>query len=238
VAVIPAGTFLIGLPASEEGGDSDEGPQQEVSIQSFAFGRTEVTFDEYDRFARATGRELPDDEGWGRGNRPVINVSWYDAVAYAEWLSDQTGKACRLLTETEWEYTARAGTTPPFSTGDCITIDQANYAGNYDYTTCGAKTGVFLGETIPAVSPPPNHWELHEVHNNVWEWMQDCWHDNYEGSPSSCAVWEEGGDSNLHMIRGGSLGFKPVEIRSAYREGFTADDAEDSIGFLLARTLD
>ena len=123
---------------------------------AFAIGRTEVTFAQYDRFAAATGREKPDDAGWGRGERPVINVSWHDAVAYTEWLSAQTGHPYRLPGEAGWEYAARAGTTGPFWTGDCIHTDQANYDGNYDYAGCGARTGVYRARTVPAGSLPPN----------------------------------------------------------------------------------
>ncbi|MEW8427686.1 MAG: formylglycine-generating enzyme family protein [Candidatus Thiodiazotropha sp.] len=237
MVLIPAGTFLMGSPASEEGRDDDEGPQHEVSLRAFELGKTEVTFDEYDRFARATGRVLPDDEGWGRGDRPVINVSWDDALAYTQWLSEQTDKAYRLPTEAEWEYAARAGTTTPFSTGDCITTDQANYNGTFAYAGCGAKTGVFRGETVPAGSLPPNPWGLHEVHGNAWEWVRDCWHENYTSAPKDGTAWESGGECALRVVRGGGWNDDPEHLRSAYRNRFTTDEAAGSLGFRLARTL-
>ncbi|MGD8912615.1 MAG: formylglycine-generating enzyme family protein [Candidatus Thiodiazotropha sp.] len=234
---IPAGRFLMGSPASETDRYSNEGPQHEVTLRAFALGKTEVPFDEYDRFARATGRELPDDEGWGRGKRPVINVSWNDAPAYAQWLSEETGKRYRLPTEAEWEYAARAGTTTPFSTGECITTDQANYDGNYDYAGCGAKTWVDRGATLAAGSLPPNPWGLHEVHGNVWEWVQDCWHDNYEGAPKDGAAWETDGDCTLGVVRGGDWDNTPENLRSANRLRVTTYVAYSILAFRLARTL-
>ncbi|VFM94999.1 MAG: PEGA domain-containing protein [Candidatus Kentron sp. G] len=154
---IPGGCFQMGSPTSEKKRDGDE-RQHRVCVEGFALGKYEVTFAEYDRFARATGRNLPSDSGWGRGRRPVIRVSWHDATAYAEWLSRETGKQYRLPTEAEWEYAARAGTTTAFSTGRCIHTNQANYNGNVDYAGCGAKTGVDRGKTVPVGSLPANPW--------------------------------------------------------------------------------
>jgi formylglycine-generating enzyme required for sulfatase activity len=126
MAVIPAGSFLMGSPSSEEGRASDEGPQHIVTIRRlFAIGVYAVTFDEYDAFCAATGRNKPEDQGWGRGSRPVINVSWYGAVAYCEWLSQETGHTYRLPSEAEWEYACRAGSATPFHFGETITTDQA-----------------------------------------------------------------------------------------------------------------
>jgi formylglycine-generating enzyme required for sulfatase activity len=135
----------------------------------------------------------------------VINVSWDDARAYADWLSDQTGQRYRLPTEAEWEYAARAGTTTPFWTGDCIHTDQANYDGNYDYNGCGAKTGVHRGQTVPAGSLPANAFGLHEIAGNVWEWVEDCWHSSYAGAPTDGSAWVEadGGECS-RVVRGGS----------------------------------
>jgi formylglycine-generating enzyme required for sulfatase activity len=235
--VLPAGSFLMGSPDDEPGRSSDEDPRHTVKIASFAIGRTEVTFEQYDRFARATDRKLPDDWGWGRGNRPVINVSWADATAYAVWLSEQTGQRYRLPSEAEWEYAARAGTPTPFSTGDCIHTDQVNYNGEYDYADCGAKTGLYRGKTVPAGSLRANPWGLHEVHGNVWEWVQDCWHPNYEGAPKDGTAWEAGGDCALRVVRGGGWSGDPVYLRSAFRGRFSADGAIGNLGFRLARTL-
>jgi formylglycine-generating enzyme required for sulfatase activity len=168
---------------------------------------------------------------------PVVCVSWNDAKAFAEWLSTRTGQAYRLPTEVEWEYAARAGTTTPFSTGECITTDQANYDGNYDYAGCGAKTGVDRGATLAAGSLPPNPWGLHDVHGNVWEWVQDCWHDNYEGAPKDGAAWETDGDCTLRVVRGGDWDNTPENLRSANRLRVTTYVAYSILGFRLARTL-
>ena len=231
---LPGGTFLMGSP--DGAGDADEHPQHAVSIRPFAIGRTEVTFDDYDRFAEATGRETPDDVRWGRGDRPVINVSWEDAVAYAGWLSDQTGQRYRLPSEAEWEYAARAGTRTAFWTGDCIDTDQANYDGNYDYQDCGAKTGVYRSETVPVGSLPANAFGLHEVAGNVWEWVRDCWNDGYDGAPDDGSAWESG-DCARRVVRGGGWDGEPVNIRSAFRFRFTPDVAYGYLGFRLARAL-
>ncbi|MBW9267390.1 MAG: SUMF1/EgtB/PvdO family nonheme iron enzyme [Candidatus Thiodiazotropha sp. (ex. Lucinisca nassula)] len=232
---IPAGSFMMGSPKSETGRDSDEGPQRKVQIRSFALGKTEVTFAEYDRFADATGRKRPDDQSWGRGSRPVINVSWNDAVAYAEWLSGETGKSYRLPSEAEWEYAARAGMPTPFSTGTCITTEQANYDGNYDYAGCGANTGVYRQKTVTTGSLPSNPWELHEVHGNVWEWVQDCYVDSYKGAPSDGAP-RVSGACGYRVLRGGSWDFKPQYVRSALRSGDAPAYRNNNVGFRLART--
>ena len=238
--VIPAGEFRMGSPEDEPARYGDEGPQHRVRIKNaFALGVTAVTFQEYDRFARATRRKLPGDEGWGRGKRPVIYVSWKDATAYAKWLSGQTGQQYRLPTEAEWEYAARAGTTTLFSTGDCITTSRANYDGNYDYADCGAKTGVYRRKTVPAGSLPANPWGLYEMHGNVWEWTADCWHENYGGAPSDGGAWgkENNGDCSRRVRRGGAWYFKPRWLRSALRYRDFTNVAFDDTGFRLARGM-
>jgi len=234
--ILPRGTFTMGSPPEEPERDGDEGPQREVQIAPFAIGRTEVTFADYDRFAEATGRVKPDDEGWGRDDRPVINVSWYDAQAYAEWLSAQTGERYRLPTEAEWEYAARAGTTTPFWTGDCIHTDQANYDGNYDYNGCGANTGVYREQTVPAGSLPPNAFGLHEVAGNLREWVEDCWHSSYDGAPSDGSAWLDAGGYCSRVIRGGAWSTEARELRAAQRQSLLPAPHQ-SLGFRLARSL-
>jgi len=200
---------------------------------------TEVTFADYDRFARATGRRLPDDAGWGRGKHPVIDVSWNDARAYAEWLSRETGAVYRLPTEAEWEYAARAGTRTPFWTGDCIHTDEANYNGNYDYNGCGAKTGIYRQQTVAAGSLPANNWGLHEMPGNLWEWTADCWHSSYDNALVDGGPWgeENGGDCSRRVVCGGGWNDRPRDLRSANRGRDTSDEASVGLGFRFARAL-
>ena len=150
MVTIPAGRFLMGSPPDEPERLDPEGPQHLIEVPAFELGRYAVTFDEWDACVAAGGcTHKPEDNGWGRGRRPVINVSWDDAQTYVRWLSRVTGKTYRLPSEAEWEYACRAGTTTPFSTGRCIYTDQANFNGNYDYGDCGAKSGVYLEKTQP-----------------------------------------------------------------------------------------
>jgi len=233
---LPGGTFLMGSPANEPERSDVEGPQHPVRIAQFAIGKCAVTFAQYDAFCAATGRQPPGDHGWGRGERPVINVSWKDAVAYAAWLSKETGEHYRLPTEAEWEYAARAGTTTPFWTGRCITTDQANYDGNSEYNGCGAQTGVSRQQTVATGSLPANPWGLHEVHGNVWEWVQDPYHDSYAGGPADGRAWDAGGGS-ARVVRGGSWNNQPRRSRAAYRYRFEPEYRGDYLGFRLARTV-
>jgi formylglycine-generating enzyme required for sulfatase activity len=214
-----------------------------VGVDAFALGVAEVSFAEYDRFARATGRPLPPDGGWGRGNRPVINVSWTDAAAYADWLGEETGEDYFLPTEAQWEYAARAGTDTPFATGGCIHTDQANYNGVFDYAGCGARTGIFRGATQPASALPPNRWGLFHMHGNVWEWVQDCWQHGYGSPPVLAARAAEAAedparDCRRRVIRGGGWRFEPGFLRSAARIWFPPGTRNRDIGFRVARGLD
>ncbi|WP_058556215.1 formylglycine-generating enzyme family protein [Thiohalocapsa sp. ML1] len=237
--MLPDGSFKMGSPPGEPARWDDEGPQREVRIAPFAIGRTEVTFAEYDRFAEATGRYKPYDSGWGRGDRPVINVSWNDAQAYAEWLSDQTGERYRLPTEAEWEYAARGGTTTPFWTGDCIHTGQANYNGNYDYNGCGARTGVHRAQTVPAGSLLPNAFGLHEVAGNVWEWVEDCLHGDYDGGPADGSAWRRADEVKCirRVLRGGAWNDSASHLRSANRHSFHQTGENGHTGFRVARVL-
>jgi formylglycine-generating enzyme required for sulfatase activity len=240
MVAIPAGKFQMGCVSGKGCYDyDDELPVRTVTFtKPFAIGKHEVTFAEYDRFAEATEREKPSDRGWDRGKRPVINVSWDDTQAYASWLSAQTGKRYRLPTEAEWEYATRGGTATPFSTGECINTDQANYDGDYGWQDC-PKTGVYQAKTVEAGSLPANPWGLHEVHGNVWEWVQDCWHANYTGAPNDGTAWEasDGGDCGRRVVRGGSWFDVPEILRSAFRNRFDTDDRNVHLGFRLAQDL-
>ncbi len=235
MVVIPADSFTMGSPASEPGRYSDEGPQHQVTISSqFAAGRFEVTFDEWDACVRDSGCDhFPGDSGWVRGRRPVTNVSWDDAKQYAQWLSHKTGGNYRLLTEAEWEYVARAGTTTAFSFGSTITPQQANYHTNGFYAD--SPTAVSGGQTVPVGSYAPNAFGLYDVNGNVWEWTEDCWNANYDGAPADGSAWVAG-NCFLRVLRGGSWSSGPWALRSAFRSLFIASSRSTDYGFRLART--
>ena len=238
MVVVPAGSFMMGSPAGEEGRRENEGPQHEVTIpRRFAVGKYEVTFAEWDACVAGggCGGHRPDDRGWGRGRRPVISVSWEDAKAHVEWLSRKTGKRYRLLSEAEWEYVARAGTAGPFHFGRTISTDQANYDGNYTYGS--GRKGVDRKKTVSVGSFSANGFGLHDVHGNVWDWVEDCWHGDYSGAPTDGSAWTSGGDCGSRVLRGGSWFNQPRFLRSANRGGITAGNRDGSSGFRLARTL-
>ncbi len=232
MVVIPAGSFMMGSSDADKQADSDEKPQHKVAIaKAFAIGKYEVTFDEYDYFAKATQRELPNDSGWGRGKRPVINVSFKDALAYVKWLSDETGQAYRLPSEAEWEYAARAGTTTAYSWGDSIDCSKANYG--YFGDLCKTDKTKMVG------SYSANPWGLHDMAGNVWEWTMDCWHDNYQQAPADGSAWleQQNGDCDRRGVRGGSWGNGPQDLRSAFRFRYVTDVANFLLGFRVARAL-
>jgi formylglycine-generating enzyme required for sulfatase activity len=238
MVVVPGGEFMMGSPWGEDGRRDNEGPQHKVTIaKPFAVGKYEVTFAEWDACLGAGGcRHKPDDSGWGRGRRPVINVSWDDITKeYLPWLSRKTGKSYRLLSETEWEYAARAGTSTPFSMGPIITTDQANFDGMY--TLAGGSTrGERRQKTIDVGSFKPNGFGLHDVHGNVWEWVEDCYNDGYAGTPADgSAVAAVAGC--FRGLRGGSWSTGPQLLRSGYRFRLAPDIRYTFNGFRLARTL-
>jgi len=201
MVLIPAGTFRMGEKQSVH----------EVSVESFAMGRYPVTFAEYDYFCEATNREKPNDRGWGRDNRPVINVSWYDAVAYTEWLSEQTGQQYRLPTEAEWEYAARAGTETDYWWGNDIDKTKANYNSN-------------LGHTSPVGDYDANPFGLYDTSGNVWEWTCSEFTYEYNGKEKQCVT-----EASRLSIRGGSWDDFARDVRSAGRTA-TATWASGSPG--------
>ena len=240
MVVVPAGSFTMGSPPSEEGRYDGEGPRHRVRIpEPFAVGKYEVTFGEWDACVSdgGCGGHNPKDHGWGRNKRPVINVSWYDAQSYAGWLSRKTGKGYRLLSESEWEYAARAGTTGPFHTGGTISTDQANYAGILVYGS--GRKGVYRRKTVPVGSFAPNGFGLHDMHGNVWEWVEDCVNRSYAGAPADGSAWISG-NCLFHGLRGGSWNNEPRNLRSADRHWNAAGLRHyfsGSVGFRVARTL-
>ena len=226
MVVIPAGSFRMGCVSGRDCHD-DEHPVHEVQVESFELGKYEVTFEEYDQFTAATGRDWATGKGWGRGRRPVIHVSWEDAVAYTRWLSEQTGKRYRLPSAAEWEYAARAGTVTKYSWGNEIGRNRANCYG------CGSQWGG--KQTAPVGSFGPNGWGLHDMHGNVWEWVQDCWNGSYRGAPADGSAWESGVCSR-RVLRGGAWTSNPRSLRSADRLRDTTSIRHHTIGFRVART--
>jgi len=221
---LPSGKFEMGSSRSLIA--SNERPAHEVSLGSFYMGRYEVTFAEYDRFAKATGRGLPDDKGWGRGKRPVINVSWEDAAAYAQWLSKQSGAVYRLPTEAEWEYAAAGGADSLFWWGYDIGENQANCF------NCGGK---WAGkQTAPVDSFKPNPYGIHNTAGNVMEWVQDCYHPNYEGAPTDGSAWSSF-DCRERVARGGAYSKPGESMRATKRSRQTPASKLPILGFRLVR---
>ena len=229
---VPAGSFMMGSPSGEASRSNNEGPVHKVTIgDAFAVGVYEVTFDEWDACRRGGGcSHNPPDRGWGRGSRPVINVSWEDAQAYVRWLSRETGERYRLLSESEWEYVARAGTKTRYYWGDAVGRNQANCDG------CGSRWDG--KQTAPVGSFPANAYGLHDVHGNVREWVEDCWHGSYRGAPADGSAWTVGKSCERRVLRGGSWSLGPQNLRSAFRDWFTGGVRGSVAGFRVARTLD
>ena len=219
---IPAGKFRMG--DIQGGGNPDKQPVHEVSIKRFAMSRFEVTFVEYDKFAEATGREKPNDQGWGRGNRPVVVVSWKEATAYTEWLSEQTGKSYRLPSEAEWEYAARAGTETQYWWGNEIGKNRANCK------DCGSQWDA--KQTAPVGSFAKNPFGLYDTVGNVWEWVIDKYHDSSEGAPTDGSAWDKTGSDRV--LRGDSYYNSPHGAANRHLEGL--DDRFINVGFRIAVT--
>ncbi|WP_256077208.1 bifunctional serine/threonine-protein kinase/formylglycine-generating enzyme family protein [Massilia sp. YIM B04103] len=252
LVLIPTGRFQMGgaphehavalKAGSQQAWLERETPQRWVGIeQSFALGRYPVTVREWRQFARATGWESKLDVDWSAPGfaqddlHPVVCVSWNDAQLYLQWLSGITGQIYRLPSEAEWEYACRAGTRTAFSFGDTISTEQANYDGNFTYN--GGPRGTHRNGTCKVGSFPPNPWGLHDMHGNVWEWVQDTVHENYQGAPLDGRAWEEGGDAARRILRGGAWLYNPRYLRSALRNGYSAVLANDVVGFRVARKL-
>lgn len=228
---IPAGSFMMGSPAAEPGRLSDEGPQRQVVIaRPLAIGKYEVTFAEWDACVASGGCNgyRPDDLGWGRDHRPVINVSWQDAQSYVQWLSRRSGHRYRLLSEAEWEYAARAGTTTARYWGDAIGDGHAVCG------ECGSQWDKKL--TAPVGSFRPNPFGLHDMLGNVWEWTEDCYHDSYAGAPADGSARISGAGCRLRVLRGGTWLIDPGDLRAAFRFRNGSGVRYPFAGFRVART--
>ena len=266
MVVVPAGSYMMGSPASEAGRHDNEGPRHRVRIaQPFAVGVTEVTRGEFGRFVRETGHSTGngcwtvEDGEWeersGRNWRnpgysqtdvhPVACVSWEDAQAYARWLSRETGERYRLLSEAEWEYVARGEKSTARYWGQSES-DQCRHAnggdralkrryGDWEWSTSSCDDGHV--HTAPVGSYTTNGYGLHDVLGNVWEWVEDCWHEGYAGAPSNGSAWKSG-ECSRRVLRGGSWDDGPRDLRSAIRSRGTAGGRDNLTGFRVAKTLD
>lgn len=233
MVLVHPGCFQMGAPATENHSEADERPIRQVCIRyAYRMGQFEVTFAQFDRFAVATQRTLPRDNGWGRGSRPVIDVSWQDAVAYSRWLSQQSGKSFRLPSEAEWEYAARGGANTTYWWGNQIEKGRAVCI------SCGSPWDG--KQTAPVGSFPANALGVHDTAGNVYEWVQDCWHDNYTGAKSNGSAWQtaNSADCNRRVLRGGSWDSGPEFLRSANRADLWPGNRSVNIGFRLLQEID
>ena len=218
MVVIPAGDFQMSSTHHD-----DEQPIHQVNIdEAFAIGKYQVTFDDYDRYCEATNNNKPDDQGWGRGKQPVINVSWKEAVAYCQWLSEQTKRHYVLPSEAQWEYAARSGSTADYCFGD-NEAELKNYAWYDDNSN---------SQTHPVGEKKPNVWGLYDVHGNVWEWCQDRWHDDYKQAPIDGSAWEKGNNKS-RLLRGGSWYGLTNNCRAACRVYYVGNRG-NGIGFRVS----
>ena len=203
--LIPGGAFVMGSSDSEPNRESWEGPQHEVMVSPFFMGAHQVTQSQW-RFVAGLPQvnvKLESDPSHFKGsNRPVEQISWYEAVEFCDRLKENTKRPYRLPSEAEWEYACRAGTITPFYFGETITPELANYNGKIAYGD-GPK-GKNRGETTPVGQFPANAYGLHDMHGNVWEWCADYWHGSYEGAPTDGSAWLSDNDNTQRVIRGGS----------------------------------
>jgi formylglycine-generating enzyme required for sulfatase activity len=224
LVVVPTGSFEMGSANNDR-----EKPVHQVTMDSpFAIGIREVSFEEWDRCVSDNGCKFrPDDRGWGRGSRPVINVSWLDAKEYVSWLSQKTGETYRLPSEAEWEYTARGGTSTPFWWGGSVGARHAN---------CRACSTGETEHTLPVGTYKPNPFGLYDTAGNAAEWVEDCWNDSYRGAPANGAAWTDG-QCRLRVLRGGSFDSESDYVRSNARFRYDVDVRYSGNGFRVVRQL-
>ena len=224
MAAVGPGTFAMGSDAIRL--HPDESPAHDVSVGRFLIGVREITYAEYERFAQSTGTRLPADFDWGRGQRPVADVSWDDANAYAQWLSRQTGHRYRLPSEAEWEYAARGDSSKSYwwgsepETGRAVCFD------------CGTPWDGRM--PAPVASLAPNPFGLYDTSGNVMEWVGDCWSADYSGAPADARTRTDG-DCRYRVARGGAFNKPAVAMRSAARYRFAPDTRIDMLGFRVVR---
>ncbi|MGB3491637.1 MAG: SUMF1/EgtB/PvdO family nonheme iron enzyme [Elainellaceae cyanobacterium] len=242
---VPSGSFWMGQTESEtqelicQFGKEKyqqyfayELPRHQVNVSSFFMGRAPVTQAQYEAVMGTNPAMKYDNEKFVAPNKPVVGVSWNDAIAFCERLSEQTGNTYRLPSEAEWEYACRAGTTTPFYFGETITPDLANYDGNYTYGS-GSK-GIYRQKTTDVGSFPANRLGLYDMHGNVWEWCFDQWHKDYQGAPADGNPWNVDGEGDYRIVRGGSWYNDPRLCRSASRYRNDPDFVNNDIGFRVS----
>jgi formylglycine-generating enzyme required for sulfatase activity len=234
MVVIAAGSFMMGSPTTEQGHQKYEEPQHTVTIaKPFSVSKYGLTFDEWDTCVNyGDCPEGVSDSSFGRGQQPVINVTWDDAQHYVAWLSKMTGKTYRLLSEAEYEYATRAGTQTAYPWGNDIKLNGTAMANCND---CGSKWD--NSQTAPVGSFAPNKFGLYDMVGNVLEWTEDCVHNNYEGAPADGSAWIEGGNCKRRIDRGGSWLKSPDALRSAVRSWNATDFRNYYLGVRVARTL-
>ena len=262
MVVVPPGSFVMG----SDKGRSHEQPRHKVTIaQPFAVGKYEVTLGQFEAFVLDTGHDMGEKVGilglpasgactsrrisqlltrttWREPGYsqdfefPVVCINWNDAAAYAKWLSEATGKPYRLLSESEWEYAARANTSTSFYFGEVLSTNQANYNA-FNNAEMSVDRG-YRGEAIRAGSFQSNPFGLHDMHGNVLEWVEDCWHGNYEGAPRDGAAWTSGGNCSLRIMRGGSWFNHARLLRSASRSGLEVESRYSHYGLRVARMIE
>ena len=236
MVVIPAGRFQMGSPSDEPQRQPSEGPRREVRVAAFALARTEVTFAQWDGCLADGGcQHRPADQGWGGGDRPVVDVSWNDAQAYLAWLRRKTGRDYQLPSEAQWEYAARGGTDTRVYPGSCISSDQANFNAMFPATGCAA--GQFRQQTLPVASFAANPFGLHDIHGNVWEWVQDCWNEDYRGAPEDDRPRLSGNCAD-GTVRGGAWHDWGYWVRAAARYHFPRESRHPYGGFRPARVVE
>jgi formylglycine-generating enzyme required for sulfatase activity len=229
MSVIPPGEFVMGATEKEPSPVKNEFPRHKVKIaRPFALSAYTVTFDEWEACVAVGGCRVVTDSGFGRARRPVTSVTWDDAQTYVAWLSKMTGQQYRLPTEAEWEYAARAGTSTTYYWGDQLGLQNANCV------KCGTEWDNI--KTAPVGAFAPNPFGLFDMVGNVWQWLEDCLHPDYNGAPEDGSAWITG-DCNLRTDRGGSWVSNITNVRIAFRGSYPSENRNYSLGIRVARTL-
>lgn len=237
MVVINPGSGKLGSPDFEKRRARNEGPLRDTYIgYQFEVSKYEITFDDWNKCVNGGGcsGHKPDDKGWGKGKRPVINVSFNDAQNYLKWLNGKTGQNYRLLSEAEWEYVARAGQDGPFGNGYDISAQAANFDGKAPYGS-GAK-GPYLRKTQPVGQYQPNAFGVYDMHGNVYEWVEDCWSPSHSGATGDGSARKDG-DCKFRVMKGGSWVAHGYQTRAAARIRYVTDYRYDDYGIRIARTL-